>query len=634
MKKLLAILLCLLLVFSLSGCSIIRWLLEEEMPTYEGYKSYEHGTFSKGQYTILVYLNGSDLESDHGIATEDLIEMIEATYDRDQIRVVVQTGGTYVWQNNSVPNDRMARFLVTHDDIELLQELPLVSMGDPQTVTDFIDFGMRYFPADRFGIIFWNHGGGSVSGYGVDELFDYDGLSLAELNTAFANSSASREGLEFIGFDACLMASIETAYALKDYARYLVGSEELEPGYGWDYKAWLTKLGNDPGVDGYQLGRYIADAYVDFYNTYGMRDQLTMLSVIDLDRVDAVVDALEGFVEAASLAENDFSTIAKPRSRAHEFGMPSDYSGSIDMVDIVHLATQYLSLFPVEAKILIDAVEAAVVYRTQGDYVSNAYGLSMFFPFSNVSYAAARVSVYQTTGFSVPYINFITEFTNTLTGERLNFLDTPDISQDGDWYDIYLTPDQLDSMSAIYFTAWMHLFDNLYVQIYEDSNVEIAADGRILTQYDGTVTFIANNIVCLYELERGEDYVRYAVPAMLNGVDVDIIVLFDEEHPDGYVLGALPVGADEHDMAAKQTIPIIEGDTICFVYYAEEFAAEGDAADTQYDFFWFEGDSFTVESELTVEQFTANTGRFLYGFTIIDLQGYEYYTDFIEVNYD
>lgn len=633
MKKFIALLLCLLIGFSFCGCNIISWVLEDDIPVFEGYKTYEHGTFNKGKYTIMVYLNGSDLESNYGMATGDLIEMIEATYNRDEIRVVVQTGGTLRWRNQSVPSDRLARFLVTHDDIELLQELPATSMGASDTLTDFINFGMKYFPAERYGIILWNHGGGSVSGFGVDEWFDYDGLSLTEIGTAFENSAAAQTRLEFVGFDACLMASIETAFVLKDYARYLVGSEELEPGYGWDYKALLTGLGENPDMDGYALGKIMCDSYVDFYRTYGMRDALTMLSVIDLDRVDSVIEALENFVDAADLQQNEFVEIARPRSQTHEFGMPSEYSGSVDMVDIIHLATQFQKLFPVQSKQLIDAVEAAVVYRTQGDYVTNAYGMSMFFPYSDKYSAIPRLGVYETIGFSSKYVSFITDFISTLTGEQINDIEAPDISQDGNWYDIYLTPDQLNNMAAIYFTAWMHLEDDLYVQIYENSDVDISDDGRILTEYDGVITLINDHIACLYELDRGDDYVRYVVPAMLNGADVNLVVIFDSDNPDGRVLGAVPLSTGEHDMSA-QMISIEDGDVLAMVYYAEEFATVGQEEDREYDFFWFEGDSFTVSGELLVDSLQVSSGTYLYGFTIIDLQGYEYYTDFILVSYD
>ena len=41
--------------------------------------------------------------------------------------------------------------------------------------------------------------------------------------------------LDIIGFDACLMNMLEVAYQLRDHTEVVVGSEELEPGKGWDW---------------------------------------------------------------------------------------------------------------------------------------------------------------------------------------------------------------------------------------------------------------------------------------------------------------------------------------------------------------------------------------------------------------
>lgn len=46
--------------------------------------------------------------------------------------------------------------------------------------------------------------------------------------------------VDIIGFDACLMSMYEVGTSFSPYTRYLLGSELLEPGIGWDY----TVLGN------------------------------------------------------------------------------------------------------------------------------------------------------------------------------------------------------------------------------------------------------------------------------------------------------------------------------------------------------------------------------------------------------
>ena len=45
---------------------------------------------------------------------------------------------------------------------------------------------------------------------------------------------------DFVGFDACLMATYEMAAHMASYADYMVASEELEPGIGWNYQGWSS----------------------------------------------------------------------------------------------------------------------------------------------------------------------------------------------------------------------------------------------------------------------------------------------------------------------------------------------------------------------------------------------------------
>ena len=84
-----------------------------------------------------------------------------------------------------------------------------VPMTDPNTLTSFIKWCAKNFPANRNQLIFWDHGGGSISGYGYDEKFKSSGsMNLAEINQALKKSGVT---FDFVGFDACLMATLETA---------------------------------------------------------------------------------------------------------------------------------------------------------------------------------------------------------------------------------------------------------------------------------------------------------------------------------------------------------------------------------------------------------------------------------------
>ena len=84
-------------------------------------------------------------------------------------------------------------------------------------------------------------------------------MTLDELRTAL-NSCDKK--LDFLGFDACLMGTVETAYSIKDKANYLIASEEIEPGTGWNYKKLLNQLSKDTSQDASKFGTAIVDSFI------------------------------------------------------------------------------------------------------------------------------------------------------------------------------------------------------------------------------------------------------------------------------------------------------------------------------------------------------------------------------------
>ena len=167
-------------------------------------------------------------------------------------------------------------------------------MGNPLTLSSFVNYCFDFFPADSYSLILWDHGGGPVLGYGVDENYN-DLLTLDELAEALGDSiGAHQTKLEWIGFDACLMSSLEVASVLAPYANYMVASQETEPGWGWNY-SFLSELSGDP-VPGDQMGEAIIDAYMDYgeyvFDVYpNLYSDLT-LSCIDLNAYAKAEDAL------------------------------------------------------------------------------------------------------------------------------------------------------------------------------------------------------------------------------------------------------------------------------------------------------------------------------------------------------
>ena len=116
-----------------------------------------------------------------------------------------------------------------------------------------------------------------------------------------------RSHVDVLGFDACLMSMLETAYAVRRGAGVMVGSEELEPGLGWKYDAWLTPLVNDPSLDAAAVGRLVVQSYRDFYLAQGSRDAreatMSCTRLSDVEGLAAAVSEL-GDALAAALGDN------------------------------------------------------------------------------------------------------------------------------------------------------------------------------------------------------------------------------------------------------------------------------------------------------------------------------------------
>ena len=128
-------------------------------------------------WTVMIYLCGTDLESEGGMATENL-KMIADTVPDKAVNVLIQTGGTKSWQAEDavgidIAEDRLQRWTWDENGFTLVDEEELASMAKYTTLSDFIQWGAKYYPAEKYMLNLWDHGGGSASGLIADELHDY-----------------------------------------------------------------------------------------------------------------------------------------------------------------------------------------------------------------------------------------------------------------------------------------------------------------------------------------------------------------------------------------------------------------------------------------------------------------------------
>ena len=196
-------------------------------------------------FTLLIYMVGSDLESLDGAASSDLKEIMAAN-PSGGLRVLAQTGGATRWYTDGISSELIQRYEISGGQLKHLEDTDNQQMSDPACLHDFLAWGIETAPADRYGVILWNHGAGTILGYGFDEYYPDESLSLADLYQAFSGIPAH---FAFVGFDACLMGTLETAVTFSPYADYLIASEEYEPSTGWFYTDWVKQLNASPGID-------------------------------------------------------------------------------------------------------------------------------------------------------------------------------------------------------------------------------------------------------------------------------------------------------------------------------------------------------------------------------------------------
>ena len=492
---------------------------------------------------VMIYMVGSNLESRNGLGTTDLHEICEAykasKVPDETVKILVQTGGSKEWSPDfSIDPDMSQRYEVDGGELVMKQEFPLENMANPGTLSDFMIWGMTAYPADRYGLILWNHGGGSVLGFGADELHSGSMMRLQQIRKACETANGH---FAFVGFDACLMGTVETATALAPYADYLIASEEMEPGNGWFYTNWVSSLLKEPKLSVDKLGKQIID---DFADSYSKGKELYTLSLIDLKKVDKVDKELTVFAEESiyALEEKKYSRISKARGEARSFG-----NGGYEQVDLI----DFMDRSDLSGKQgVIDAAADSIVYFKTN--MKDANGLAMYYPFSYLDEYGRMLNMLESLEFEKTYLDSLSGFctvmaqSDELRGGNGGFsgeewyqeelarlykeeADTgipetiPLIERDGK-YLIDLTPEQFDLMTYICVHVWLDTGEG-YMEMGEDFSFDMTDDRYIIASYDNVWLRINNAFVPYYVQdmgmkinEKGEKYAyEYGyVPAILN----------------------------------------------------------------------------------------------------------------------
>ncbi|MBQ6496530.1 MAG: peptidase C11 [Firmicutes bacterium] len=358
----------------------------------------------KDKYTIMVYMCGTDLESNSAAATKDLNEMINATINNENLNLIVYTGGCKQWRNDVISSTNNQVWQIRNGSIKCIES----NAGNPPmtqstTLSSYLKWADKKFPSNRTSLVFWDHGGGSIGGYGYDQKYPRSGsMSLSGIKTALRDAGLK---FDFIGFDTCLMATTETALMLSKFADYMIGSEETEPGIGWYYTGWLQDLNANTSTSTLEIGKAIAD---DFTAKCASQcpGQSTTLSVVDLAELSQTVPAkLNAFADDTSnkISNNEYKDVAIARSSSKEFAQ----SNRLDQIDLVHFAKL---LDTNSGKALAKSLLDAIKYNRTSKSTANAYGLSIYFPHKTLNKVDAMTNTYADIGMDENYTSCIQKF--------------------------------------------------------------------------------------------------------------------------------------------------------------------------------------------------------------------------------
>lgn len=357
-----------------------------------------------GTWTVLVYMVADNNLEAAGV--EDLREMLSVDAG-DSVNVVIQVDRGTPKNGNSDEGVGGLGDWVSTKRLEVdagsfieVQDLGEMNSGDPGTLTDFIVWGLDSYPADQNALVLWDHGS-TVWGFGQDETNDNASLNLPEIRSALdeALSSPGMDKLDLIGFDACLMASVEVAYELSAFGDILVASEELEPGHGWDYTGIIQHLSVSPDSTNRLLAQAIADSFkaqADQFGEdareegydYNQERQIT-LSTIDLSIIDELSASLDtiaiGLITALAQETSGRGAtwigIAEAVFESETYGAePGDQGETVDLGLVLQGFRDRFPAMAAEIAIAEQQISDAVLYKTAGQNRARSTGISVHFP--------------------------------------------------------------------------------------------------------------------------------------------------------------------------------------------------------------------------------------------------------------
>lgn len=328
---------------------------------------------SAAKWTVLVYMAAdNDLAE---FADSDLVEM-ERIGSNPDLSIIVQVDKPYIGGR---------RIGVVKDTFLTYGDLGLIDMCDWQTLYNFLDWGFREFPADRYMVVLWDHGTGWTAqprrSFGTDQSSGNQmGIANGDFQKAirFLYNSVGRK-INLFAFDACGMQQVEIGYEIKDFALIMMAIQGIWPVTGFPYDRILQVMHDNPGINetdlAVQASRLCRDEFVDL--------QPNAVSAVRLDRFVSIKQAWSDFC-ADVMRGTPGPPIYGIRDRVQTIPEASSYPRPTDdYVDLGSLFEGLSGQYPgKKIETLLNYYRSAIVESAWwGDSFAGVTGLTAWFPF-------------------------------------------------------------------------------------------------------------------------------------------------------------------------------------------------------------------------------------------------------------
>lgn len=529
---------------------------------------------------IYIYICGSDLETNYGAASSDLAE-IQKIQLPENIAYYIQTGGAKEWKNDDIDDYSNTLLRYDCDGLEILDSTEWHDMANPATLKKFVEFSKEQKAKHKI-FIFWNHGLGTVGGVCYDEI-SRNTLSIDDLRNVFSETVGiiyEKPYYDIIGFDACLMSTIDVANSMCGVGKYMIASQETEPVNGWSYTNLSYELKDNPEITASELGKNICNNYYSncMKNNVG---GLATMALWDLKKVPELIEAYNNIaseaLEMSHIIDGYGVKISRAVNDTVNFGGNNSARGYTDMIDLGSLISNNIEYFPKNGKKILDMIDKTIIYKANGLYRNSASGVSVYYPLSNDRERFEKYSSLK--NIQSVYVNLYNDMLHNdsmLEEYRFRSLQHIKIDIDKNGFPSVKVPKDLlklvksASMGLVSYKPGDRHFTIMGIDDYVKSDWE---NGKFTIVSDGKWGSLNGHPLYVIIDKQDGDQSIYTVPIKLNGEERTMIVGFDIKNKINKILGTVDrvglFGGNTND----KIIPLKNGDKITIIMYQSEVGA-------------------------------------------------------------